>query len=1308
MDPMDKTSEGGKTALHLAAENIIFGLEITQWLVDEKGMDPMDKTLQESKTALHLAAEIGNLELTQWLIKEKGMDPMVKTSKEGKTALHLAAENGGLEVTQWLVEEKGMDPMVKTSQGKTPYDLAAEDSDDECEDVVEYLQTFMPKEVTPGTSQQKYARPAVRGLQDNIKTISDKQFKNLLKSGTYNCFWNRIFLTGRFAVGKTTLAKILVGDEAPEQRQSTDGIWIYLGRAGMDIKERSWIFLENGTILNATIQSFLRSREMTHRDAEKHSHNIPTAPTVFSKTFKSRIPIPMKGHIFNTQVQSSSYTGAVKGGDYNPREKDKASKSKALDRIFPSRIPIPRKGTKISDIKKPDGGRGKIKETLITESLTDRKISDEEIIKLVRSECNKGTYEMVVVPIDLWDFGGQKIYHMTHQLFISSRGVFILIFNGGEKIQQEDGAYLVHWVNSVLTYCKTLNEFEEFPKILFVATHKDQVKGDIEEQRHYLENSIEILFQNHGGIKHLQYRPLIFVDARNKEDKEIDVLKKQLVEVALNHPRCGELMPTKFVPLELQLAKKGEDTHKIITIDELKDMNKLNENMALDNDELKLFLKVNHALGKLIYFDEAFLRDKVIIDPVFLVDVLRSIVTEEQFWPQHLLPTFKALKDSGKLQKQDLYEIWKQECFQTIIEHKEYMVEMLVHLDIICRQKDDTNGSDFFLIPCMISTKREDNLDIPFDRSIHLAYTFRDEIVPPAILYKFIATFVTIWKLQISKNASLMLFTDSADVSIDKEHDMRFDLQKNKLIITLSHNTSRTSIVSTIASTAQECLTHAITQISNFYFSVTEDSACTLDLPFTIQIGIVCDGNLCFFDHKFSSMDEWICPDHIRKHKTYIVSRWFADKLPAKDDRCSDNCLGLDKAWLDSLPDDKHLGRLAAELTIEETLKMYMHLKERKPSQSWKNIESYSRGDFDIKINALHDWKKSTKHATFRKLQESLKEEELNIHILCQILRDVQTDVDLPKDKLNLKPSSSDVKLLPNHIGRETFQLGIELGLSVVKMHQIQSNHVTNLRGQTEDVLNKWRKTEKAAYEVLAKTLYRLDLCSVLSYFSYDVGVKEQLEDIIRNNESRIKRKIETNQILDHMMTHLVISVDDRRRIEQHAGQDDRNKALLEIILERIEVTYLVFLDALQNSGYTNLADQLKCEIQDLSQIATLATTENEGISNVAVHVFVVQLQKNYSNIINNVMYETIEDHLMASDVLTIEDNQMVKSGSTQEQKNRELMDKLLRRGEKEFTEFLTALRVDNAELADQIEKTEVTSRNISTIQSCYKQSEGI
>lgn len=74
-----------------------------------------------------------------------------------------------------------------------------------------------------------------------------EEFESMLSSGgSYRCYWNRSFLVGPYNVGKTTLAKNLVGDLIPEERRSTDGIWIYLGRAGMDIDEKKWISVQQG------------------------------------------------------------------------------------------------------------------------------------------------------------------------------------------------------------------------------------------------------------------------------------------------------------------------------------------------------------------------------------------------------------------------------------------------------------------------------------------------------------------------------------------------------------------------------------------------------------------------------------------------------------------------------------------------------------------------------------------------------------------------------------------------------------------------------------------------------------------------------------------------------------------------------------------------------------------------------------------------------------------------------------------------------------------------------------------------------
>ena len=48
----------------------------------------------------------------------------------------------------------------------------------------------------------------------------------------------------------------------------------------------------------------------------------------------------------------------------------------------------------------------------------------------IKEELRKGNYKVNIAPSDLVDFGGQRSFDMTHQLFIQRKGEFILMFNG--------------------------------------------------------------------------------------------------------------------------------------------------------------------------------------------------------------------------------------------------------------------------------------------------------------------------------------------------------------------------------------------------------------------------------------------------------------------------------------------------------------------------------------------------------------------------------------------------------------------------------------------------------------------------------------------------------------------------------------------------------------------------------------------------------------------------------------------------------------------------------------------------------------
>jgi hypothetical protein len=62
-----------------------------------------------------------------------------------------------------------------------------------------------------------------------------------------------------------------------------------------------------------------------------------------------------------------------------------------------------------------------------------QKMSKQSCITIhedIKVELRKGNYKVNIAPSDLVDFGGQKSFDMTHQLFIQHKGEFILMSNG--------------------------------------------------------------------------------------------------------------------------------------------------------------------------------------------------------------------------------------------------------------------------------------------------------------------------------------------------------------------------------------------------------------------------------------------------------------------------------------------------------------------------------------------------------------------------------------------------------------------------------------------------------------------------------------------------------------------------------------------------------------------------------------------------------------------------------------------------------------------------------------------------------------
>ena len=193
------------------------------------------------------------------------------------------------------------------------------------------------------------------------------------------------------------------------------------------------------------------------------------------------------------------------------------------------------------------------------------------------------------------------------------------------------------------------------------------------------------MFQNHEQHKRIIYGDIFFINGKDTNDPEFNRLKTKLVEVEFRQKSCGNRMPMAWVPLNLQFSEMRSDNTTLIAKEDIIALNRSNEDLALTDTQTEHFLKTQHSVGKILYFDQHGLEKFIIVQPQSLVNILKSVITDELLWPQEksLLLT---MINTGEIAKKDLLKLWPQEEFNQHMptnEFKEFIIQVLVHLDIL-------------------------------------------------------------------------------------------------------------------------------------------------------------------------------------------------------------------------------------------------------------------------------------------------------------------------------------------------------------------------------------------------------------------------------------------------------------------------------------------------------------------------------------------------------------------------------------------------------------------------------------------------
>lgn len=89
----------------------------------------------------------------------------------------------------------------------------------------------------------------------------------------------------------------------------------------------------------------------------------------------------------------------------------------------------------------------------------------------------------------------------------------------------------------------------------------------------------------------------------------------------------------------------------------------------------------------------------------------------------------------------------------------------------------------------------------------------------------------------------------------------------------------------------------------------------------------------------------------------------------------------------------------------------------------------------------------------------------------------------IPDDILIQVPSTTTLQCLANHIGNSSMQLGVELGLTMSEIQNIQYEHKDKLLNQTKEILRIWlqKKAPRSTNLSLIKALHRIGKINCIS-----------------------------------------------------------------------------------------------------------------------------------------------------------------------------------------------------------------------------------
>ena len=327
---------------------------------------------------------------------------------------------------------------------------------------------------------------------------------------------------------------------------------------------------------------------------------------------------------------------------------------------------------------------------------------------------------------------------MRHPLFLTARAIYLLAYDLShdphdiarpvvkqgvyEELQDNFNQktnldYLDFWLASVASLASQEKhndidlESEVLPKklpaVFLVCTHADQPNNGCDP--------FKLAKKIFGTLKRKPYGAhlcgdFFFVDntksGRGSECQQVVRLREEVLAVAKKLPHANEVIPIKWLKYEKALEMLKNKGHKWISLAQAKDV--MSKVCSINgDDEMLTLLNFLHDLRLLIHFDDTKeLNDVVVLDPQWLIDVFKEVITVRPYSSKdkRFVDLWCKLERDGILEEKLLRHVWSSLIKRT--ETFEWLIAIMEKFSLLCPLPLHVDGSRSkqYLVPSMLKS----------------------------------------------------------------------------------------------------------------------------------------------------------------------------------------------------------------------------------------------------------------------------------------------------------------------------------------------------------------------------------------------------------------------------------------------------------------------------------------------------------------------------------------------------------------------------------------------------------------------------